>query len=185
MTVEEYFNNGMSKFGQQDFKGAIADFTNAIESNFTNAIEVNPNDTDENKFVKKYIEDTVKIINKGRSYVFRGLAKCKMQNYHGANEDCIKAIQISATDEVVHYNCGHVKIYQQDYKGAIADFTNAIRINHKYAEAFNDRGIIKNRNDDVAGALNDFNKAIEINPNYSGAYYNRGNAKSKVNDYDG
>jgi len=62
-TAEDYFNSGFDKYNQQDYKGAIQDYTKAIE--------LNPNYTD--------------------AYHNRGVAKGYLQDYRGEIQDYNKA----------------------------------------------------------------------------------------------
>ena len=66
-TAEDYYNRGNAKGNSQDYKGAIADYTKAIE--------LNP--------------------NFAAAYNNRGNAKSDLQDYLGAIADCTKAIELN------------------------------------------------------------------------------------------
>lgn len=65
-----YYNRGLSKYKLKDYKGAIEDYTKAIE--------LNPNDSN--------------------IYLVRSLDKSRLKDYKGAIEDCNKAIELNPND---------------------------------------------------------------------------------------
>ena len=65
-TSEEYLNRGVSKDDLQDYTGAIADYTKAIE--------IDP--------------------NLAQAYYNRGLSKYNLQDYYGACQDARKAQEL-------------------------------------------------------------------------------------------
>lgn len=155
-SVEEYNEEGISKVYLRDYKGAIDDFTKAIE--------IKPDYS---------------------AYINRGVAREKLQDYSGAIIDYTKAIEIVIdTNFAVSYikrreaykYRGYAKVNLQDYKGAIDDYTKAIEIGPDYATYYN-RGIAKGNLQDYEGAIDDFTKVIEIKSNFAEAYCNRGYAK--------
>ena len=68
--AEEYFNRGNAKSDQNNYKGAIVDYTNAIEINPKNAF----------------------------FYYKRGFAEYCLQNYNDAIADHSKSIELDPTD---------------------------------------------------------------------------------------
>ena len=105
---QSYYNNGVTKQKLGDHKGAIADFTKAIE-----------------------ITD-----NDYMAYVNRGVSKDELGDYRGAISDYTKAIEVHP-DYKAFENRGHSKGYLQppDFKGAIPDFTRAIELSPNASEA--------------------------------------------------
>ena len=65
-TAEDYFNSGGDKYYKQNYKGAIQDYTKAIE--------LNPKDAD--------------------AYIGRGIDKHELKDYKGAIQDYTKAIEL-------------------------------------------------------------------------------------------
>jgi tetratricopeptide (TPR) repeat protein len=155
--VRDYLQSGDEKFGQGDNKGAIEDYTKAIESD------------------PKYAE----------AYCNRGAAKYKLGDYKGAVEDCNKAIEFNQKFAIAYYNRGSAEDGLGDYKGSIKDYNKAIELNPKYTEAYSNRGFAKLGSGDNAGAIEDYNKVLELDPKYEKAYYNRGIARIKSGDYKG
>ena len=189
-TAEEYFYSGYEKSLNEDYYGAIADNTKAIElrpdyfeayynrglsklylkdyygaiADFTKSIELNPND---------------------ETYNNRGIAKAYLKDYYGAIADHTKAIELDPNNASAYSGRGLIKSDLKDYYGAIADYTKAIELNPDNASAYRDRGVAKGNLEDYYGAIADNTKAIELRPDYFEAYSNRGNNKAYLKDYYG
>ena len=71
-----YFNRGVSKFELNDYKGAISDYTKALE--------LNPNNS--------------------RAYMNRGRAKHTLNDYYGAISDDTKAIELKPFYATAYFN---------------------------------------------------------------------------------
>ena len=155
-TAEEYREKGYSKLNKADFKGAIADYNNAIWLGLNDAF----------------------------SYHNRGVAKNALDDHIGAIADFTKAIELDPSSSA-YYKRGTIKGYLGDHRGAIADFTNAIKLHpNNNVWIYEARGRAKNALDDHIGAIADFTKAIELNPYNSTSYYNRGTSKIKLGQKD-
>ena len=96
-----YYSRGNSKYYFKDYKGAIADYTKAIELKY------------------RYTE----------AYNSRGLVKFDLQDYIGAIADYTKAIELNPNYADAYKNIGVAKYYLGDYDGAIADLNKAIELN--------------------------------------------------------
>ncbi len=102
-TAKEYFDKGEAKFKQNDYKGAITDYTKVIELEPNNPVVYN-----------------------------KGVAKSILENYRGAIDDYTKAIEFNPKDENAYYSRrGIAKINLEDYRGAIDDYTKAIELTLK------------------------------------------------------
>ncbi len=156
--ADDFLIRGNEKYNQKDYKGAFADYTQAIRLNPNYAVP----------------------------YYNRGNVRSALGDKQAAIADYNSAIKINSNDALAYYNRGVVRADLRDNQGAIADFNKAIEINPNLAQAYGYRGVIRyNRLGDDQGAIADFNKAIEINPNYALAYSNRGNARSFLGDKQG
>ena len=89
------FNNGVDKYEQGDYQGAIDDWSKVIE--------VNPQEVD--------------------AYYNRGIAKDKLGDHQGAIADYTKVIEINPEYASAYNNRGYSKDEVGDYQGAIADYT--------------------------------------------------------------
>jgi tetratricopeptide (TPR) repeat protein len=96
-TAEEYNSKGNTKRYLQDFKGAIVDYTNAIELDPTNAYY----------------------------YYNRGKAKGMAEDYRGAIADYTKAIELDPIYVDAYYNRGHVKYLLNEKNAACSDWSKA------------------------------------------------------------
>tara|TARA_Y100001968_G_C19271517_1_gene674497 strand:- start:224 stop:826 length:603 start_codon:yes stop_codon:yes gene_type:complete len=139
-SADFYYNKGMLKhYLEEDYSGAISDYTKAIE--------INP------RYAKAYLN--------------RGSAKSGLTDYSGAISDYSKAIEINPRYPNAYLNRGIAKDKLKDYYGAISDYTKAIEINPKYSEAYSNRGISKGQGfQDNKGACDDFKKAASLGNEY-------------------
>jgi tetratricopeptide (TPR) repeat protein/V8-like Glu-specific endopeptidase len=160
--ADDFYIQGGDKYKKGDFKGAIADYTQAIK--------LNPN------YVNAYND--------------RGIARSRIGDAKGEIDDYNQAIRINPNYANAYYNRGIARSEMGDKQGAIADYTQAIKIDPKYVNAYYNRGNTRSNLGDKLGAIADYNEAVKIDPKYVNAYYNRGNAHSAlgkkqeaINDY--
>jgi tetratricopeptide (TPR) repeat protein len=190
-TAEEYLYRGIDEFNSKNYKGAIVDFTKAIELNpkleqayvrrgdvknnlndnygakndYTKAIEINPNN---------YV-----------AYRRRGKSKHSLNDYYGAISDFTQSLKLNS-DYFTYFFRGMTKYKLKDYQGALNDYNKTIELKSDFFGAYVNRGMIKNIFlNDFYGAIGDYTKAIEINANQHQAYFNRGIIKRKLKDYQG
>ena len=129
-----FYERGNEKLKNKNYKGAIADYTKAIEIYPENA----------------------------NAYYNRAIAKENLKDYKGAIADYTNFIKINPEDGEVYFNRGTLKEITKDFKGAIADYTKAIEIYPEDADAYFYRGILKATIGDYKGAIADNNKALLI-----------------------
>ena len=161
---KQYFDKAGNKSLKGDKRGAILDYTKAIELDPKNS----------------------------RAFSQRGFIKEGLGDYRGAILDFTKCIELiesadpSYTLYILFYRA-LAKENIKDYQGAILDYSRGIEIAGiaKSDYLFAQRGIIKNKLEDYQGAIEDYNKCIQLNPKYADAYYNRGIAKYSLNDKNG
>jgi tetratricopeptide (TPR) repeat protein len=158
LTAKAFYDSGVDKYNAGDYKGAIADFTQAIK--------LNPDSAD--------------------AYNNRGVSKSNLGDYQEAIADYNQAIKLQPDDATAYNNRGISKIKLKDYQGSIADFTESIRLkNPELHLPYTNRGISKRRLEDYQGAIADYNQAIKLKPDHANAYNNRGNSKSNLGDEQG
>lgn len=189
LTFEDYFYSAVSKYKNQDFNGALKDYSSAI------ALKPNSFFYYNRGVVKSDLQDyrgavsdyTDAIALNPKSYIFynRGISKYKLNDYKGAILDYNKAISLNPNYGKAYYNRGLSKSILQDNQGAISDYTNAISLKSNLVDSYYNRGSVKDDLNDFSGAIADFTKAIEFNPTFSKAYVNRGNSKNTIKDYGG
>ena len=189
--AETHFKWGNDKFGQGDYRGAIADYDRAIELKpdyaeacFSRGVA---------KFMQRdyrgSIADCDRAIELNPDYVVayynRGGAKSALGDHKGAIADYDGAIELKPDFVEAYNNRGVTKFELGDHEGAIADYDWAIELKPDFVEAYNNRGATKGDLEDYRGAIVDYDRALELEPNNATAYYNRGNAKSKLGDHEG
>jgi tetratricopeptide (TPR) repeat protein len=100
MSAKDFNNRGVDKLETKDYKGAIADFNQALRLDPKNA----------------------------KAYFNRGFAYSSLENYQNAIEDYTKAIQMKPGDAEAFYNRGLAYSNLDNNKAAIADFEKAAQL---------------------------------------------------------
>jgi tetratricopeptide (TPR) repeat protein len=158
-----YANRGYSKSKLNDFTGAIADYTKAIE--------LGPN--------SEYIY---------YHYCDRAEAKNKLKNYVGAIADYSKAIELEPDYYSSYWDRAEAKKMLKNYVGAIADYSKAIELEPNGLTMFiySQRADAKFKMLDYRGAIADYTEAIEREPVESeDNFLKRGDAKRLIKDKEG
>jgi tetratricopeptide (TPR) repeat protein len=145
-------NRGFAKEKLGDFKGAIADYDEAIH--------LNP----------KYVS----------AFNHRAIAKYRLGDFEDAIADYDEAIHLNPKYVSAFNNRALAKYKLGDYKGAIADFDAALRLDPKNTKAFNNRGNTKYKLGDYKGAIADYDAALRLDPKNTKAFNNRALAKDKL-----
>ena len=104
----DWFRSGEKKYSNGDYRGAINDFTKAIDINpqFENA------------------------------YRLRGFSRDNLDDHIGAIEDFTSIIEINGDDPSAYAWRGSAKIDLDDYQGAITDLNQAIEIDYVWLRLF-------------------------------------------------
>ena len=133
-SAEFYKNSGNDKLDNEDYKGAISDFTEAIK--------INPKDPD--------------------AYKGRGIAKSNLEDDKGAISDFNKAIEINPEDGDAYYDRGYSKEMLKDFKGALSDYNKATEFIPENADLYMDLHFLKISLEDFKGAVSARNKSLEL-----------------------
>ncbi|MBP5975272.1 tetratricopeptide repeat protein [Brasilonema sp. CT11] len=152
--ADDFFIQAGDKYTKGDFKGAIADYNQALR--------INPNLAD--------------------AYYNRGLARDELGDKQAAIADYNQALRINPNYANAYYNRGVARANLGDKQAAIADYNQALRINPNFAQAYVNRGLARAELGDKQAAIADYNQALRINPNYAKAYYNRGIVRAELGD---
>jgi tetratricopeptide (TPR) repeat protein len=135
--ANDYLKSGTQKFYRQDYRGALADFNLAIQ-------------TDPN-----FVE----------AYNYRGnLKQNRLKDDRGALADFNRAIQLAPNYALLHRNRGVLKFTRlEDFQGSLADLNRAIQLDPNYAEAYGQRGGLKYEAlKDRAGGIADTQQAVKL-----------------------
>ena len=160
LTADDFFIRGGKKSENQDYKGAIADYTQAIK--------LNPN----------YEE----------AYLKRGYNYSLLRNYSNAIADYNRAIKLNPNYEEAYIKRGYSRSNFKDVKGAIADYTQALKINSINSETYLIRGLAWNQLKDYKKAIADYNRVLQFEKNTRLAaitYGSRGIARFSSGDKKG
>ncbi|MBC7862689.1 MAG: tetratricopeptide repeat protein [Bacteroidia bacterium] len=152
------FYSGNLKFIKNDYKGAIANYTQAI-------------------FLKE---------NYGEAYLKRGYILFKQQNYKNAIKDLTRGLELSIADSsnVVVIRARADSYFEMgDFNSAIKDYSRIVTVDPNNEEAYAFRGAAKIEVKDFSGAIDDETKAIDINKNSFIAYNFRGVAKGGLKTF--
>ncbi|MBD2777455.1 tetratricopeptide repeat protein [Iningainema tapete] len=130
--ASDWFFQGLIKVNQQDYQGAISDFTQAIQ--------LNP------QYAEAYYQ---------RGLIYKKYVTGKPLNPDGTLPGCQRNNDIFIVCSVEMTS----NKKQETREKAIADFTQAIQINPKYAAAYHQRGLIQ---ENQQKKLQDFQVAIDL-----------------------
>jgi tetratricopeptide (TPR) repeat protein len=136
------YNNGNIKKKAQDYRGAIQDFTKAIEINPTYS----------------------------KAYNNRGSAKGSLSDFKNALEDFDKAVQYDTLNVDAYFNRALVKAKLNDIKGALKDFNRSIVLNPGDGNYYAKRGIARSILGDQTGACQDFGKGADLGNTEAAGY---------------
>ncbi len=141
-----YFARGVGRSLQNDPKGTIEDYTEAIKRDSTlDAVWYN-----------------------------RGVELEKINEKQRAISDYTQAIALNPQHSKSYYNRGNLRFATNDLQGAIADYTKSLKIDSSNAEAFCNRAVVYLNLKDSTKALSDFDASLRQDPNLINALYNRG-----------
>ena len=213
VSAETYFNRGCIKHEQADYKGAIADFDEAIrlKPDFVIAYAVRGV---AHQHMEQYLAaiadyDEAIRLESGYTMVYsnRGLAKDRLGQHLAAIADYDEAIRLSPDLAETYANRGLAKRNLGQMSSANDDFRIALRLAEQDddeklkaqieemcehfktqtipddALAYHNRGLVKCGRGQYAAAIVDFDMAIQLKPDYVDAYFNRGTAKSDIGQY--
>ena len=132
------------KLDKNDFEGAIADFSIAIQNS----------DDDESDYYAQ------------RAYSFEMIS-----DYYSAIADYTNVIRISPDNANAYCDRGRNKNFAGEFENAIPDFDKAISLDPLMFRSFVSRASARCRIDHVSAALADLNRAISLNPDCDKKFY--------------
>ena len=141
-TSQEHLQNGIAKHTQQDFDGAIKDYSKAIK---------------EDKFNKD-------------AYFNRGVCEVALKNFKSAMKDLNKTIELDSTFVKAYYSRATVYVSQEKFVEALPDLDKTIELNRKTPNALTLRGQIRAKTGNKKGACEDFNQALEMGDKQADKY---------------
>ncbi|MDQ7822414.1 MAG: tetratricopeptide repeat protein [Candidatus Eremiobacteraeota bacterium] len=141
----------------KDYKGAIADYTKALDINSSLA----------------------------EAWHMRGVCKGETGDSRGAVEDYSRAIALTPGNAVIWYDRGLDKRKMNDLAGAISDYSEVIRLRPDYTSAYYNRAIALRMLGRHQEAIKDFTRAVELDPRKYTSWCGRGLSKEETGDLEG
>jgi len=141
-TSREYFQDGIAKHNQQDFKGAIKDYDKAIREDKTNK----------------------------DAYFNRGTCELALKDFKSAMTDFSKTIELDPKFAKAYYSRASVFVSQDKYTNALPDLDSTIVLDPGIPNALTLRGQIRAQTGNKKGACEDFNQAKQIGDKQAARY---------------
>jgi tetratricopeptide (TPR) repeat protein len=184
-----YFETGVTKFNEGDYKGCIDPFTKDIEMNPGDVVSYYKRGQAriETGDIKGAIEDFTKAIELNPSiysaYIKRGIAEVHIGEFNKAKDDFIESLKHKVSLEAL-MNLADIKFKMSDYSGAITDYTSIIdqKLSHS-SDVYYRRGLAEAEYGKYQESIQDFSRAIELFPNYADAYLQRGHSEIQLKNY--
>jgi tetratricopeptide (TPR) repeat protein len=158
LVATDYNKLGNERFARQDYKGAIAAYTEAIRLNPSNAVKV-------------------------AIYVNRAGARSNLGDHQGALNDANQAIQLDPKNVFAYMNRANARGNLGDHQGALNDANQAIQLDPKNVFAYMNRANARGNLGDHQGALNDANQAIQLDSKNVFAYLLRAQAYTFLGNF--
>lgn len=192
-TADEFYDQGLDKLEEKEYKDAIELFNQAVSNDKSNTTYLLKRGEAKYRSGKGIlaIQDFNKVIQldseNSEAYALRSAIYVDMKDYKGAIEDCKKALEINPKNELAYVRMGdaYFSMKPADYIEAMKAYNYAINLNPNNKTALHNRGVAKKELKDYHGAIDDFNKAIILDAEYGSAYMNRGIGKSLLGDTPG
>ncbi|MCX6155124.1 MAG: tetratricopeptide repeat protein [Candidatus Kapabacteria bacterium] len=174
------FQDGIRKFEQQDYHGAMLDFKRALSIDSNNYItygargyifaEMGKNEEalrDYNKSLQLK-QDVPKVL------ILRGFIKIELKDIIGAERDFETAIKINPNDPESLKGMGYTKILQGKFDSSVYYLNLSIKLDPKNRDAHFQRALAYYNLGQIDRAINDFSNVIRIEPNFHLALFYRG-----------
>lgn len=137
--AEHLLNSGYAKYEEEDYKGAIEDFSAAVKYDSSNA----------------------------ETFYLRGVCYSLAGQNKSALKDLDKATTLKKDYSEAYYEKGYIYLVAQNADKAILEFDQVIKYNPNMAEAYVSRGTAKCMNGDQDGAMKDWKKAEKLGVSFS------------------
>lgn len=184
-----YFEAGEQKRRNEDWAGAVEDFTKAIELNarLDSTKLRSKNGTNQQALDQSQStpgEVAVSDSFTAYAYTNRGVARFYMGDFEAALTDFERALRIKPKLAEAYSGRAAARIALGDHDGALLDLERALSINHKLVEVYNNRGYLLIEREDFAKAIENFDRAIELKPTMASAHQGRGITFMKQGRFD-
>ena len=166
-SAEEFYNLGIAKMNEGDYKSAIALLTKSIEkeasySAYSKRGEVRLKNNDGEEAIDDFTKAIALRPNLPETFHFRGIAKQKTKAYAEAIKDFDMAIGFAANYSQAYCSRAEVKIKLKDLDGAYGDYQKATLANPTDAVAFMAYGNMSLDRGNKTAACEAFHKAAGL-----------------------
>jgi len=174
--AEEHFKRGNAHGERNDFDGAIAEFSKAIQLRPKYALAYYQRG---HAHVLKgqngqAIADFTEVLriepNKAGAYLARGRAYCEKKEYGAGIKDITEAVRLNPNDTWAYEARGWAHRNVGEYAKAMADYDRAIQLDPENASALYNRGGLYGLKGEFAKAVADLKEAIRLAPRLAGPY---------------
>lgn len=190
--AQPYFFRGLAKYNLDDYQGAIADASLALERNpfLNDAYELRAVSYQNIGESKKAIEDYEYILKSmpgNKNILFnKALAEEEIKDFDKSTETFEKLLSLYKNYDAGYVGRARLKLEKGDTVGALEDVDKALSINKNLVNAYLIRADVAiNSHADYARALEDMNEAIKLQPRLAGFYINRAFLRYNTDDYFG
>jgi tetratricopeptide (TPR) repeat protein len=184
-TARDYLKLGAERFARQDYKGAIAAFTEAIRLNPNNALKAfayvsraaSRANLGDHQGTLNDANQAIQLDPKNVfAYINRAGARGNLGDHQGALNDANRAIQLDPKNVFAYVNRAVARAILGDFQGALDDANQAVQLDQKNIFAYAIRADVHTFLGNFQKALTDANQTIRLNSNVSAGYMVRGNA---------
>lgn len=134
--------SGAQKQEQEDHAGAIADYTEFLNTYHTRG--------------------AIPLQHRAEAYSNRGFSRAMLNDLTGAIKDFDRAIELAPNSADAYNARGNANALAGNQAQSIRDFNRAIRCNRNFADAYYNRAIGRHDLGDRHGARVDFNRAAKL-----------------------
>ncbi len=188
-----YFMRSIAKLNLDDYQGAEADATLALERNkfIVDAWEVRGVARQNMGKTREAVDDYTQALNllpNNKNILFnRAIAQLEIGDTLGAADSYATLIRYNPSYENGYIGRARLYLAQNDTTRALADLDRAITLNRLATNAYILRADIafSRSEPDFASALADLDQAIKLQPRQSSLYVNRAYVRYKLDDYFG
>jgi tetratricopeptide (TPR) repeat protein len=180
---------GQLKAQQQDYRGAIADFTQALT--------LDPQSVDARYGrgraranlgdLQSALDDFNQVLLVVADYPNAYLSRCRvyqaLQDFQRALDDCTTAIQLKPDYADAYTFRGMARVYLGETRAAMTDYTQALQLDPNNIDAYLGRGFLRDGLGDHQGAIDDFTAALQRDPAADDAYLGRGRAYASLEQF--
>lgn len=190
--AEPYFYRAVAKFYLEDYRGAEADATEAINRNrfITDAYQIRgiARQTlhDDSAAVADYAVGLTMLPEDKTFLLNKAVAEQTLERYDDCEASYRRILDIYPSYDRAYLGRAQLRLARADTLAALADVDRCIECNKANADAYVLRSDIRMRHlNDPDSALLDMNEAIKLQPREAGYFINRAYLKYKLDDYFG